>query len=255
MAARATARTSSRVTGAGGGRRRTRIASSAVAIVGAAAVRDVIVIGAGGGGPVVAKELAARGLDVLLLEAGARFLHPEKEWSRLENDHFNVYTGLFRVGPSDRSKPPWWRDVVQNLLLMQVAGVGGSTLHYFGNSPRAMPGVFRGYERRDRSAYDRAHQFPFSYRELIPYYEWVEHTLPVQTAAMGTKERAFLRAAHRTGLPFQRSKDTTRAAHRPQENAILQPRGTAGRTSDQGKLRYPQARGCTFCGLCVDGCF
>ena len=33
-------------------------------------VRDVIVVGAGGGGPVVAKELAARGLDVLLLEAG-----------------------------------------------------------------------------------------------------------------------------------------------------------------------------------------
>ena len=38
-------------------------------------VRDVIVVGAGGGGPVVAKELAARGLDVLLLEAGAAFAH------------------------------------------------------------------------------------------------------------------------------------------------------------------------------------
>jgi hypothetical protein len=34
-------------------------------------MRDVIVIGAGGGGPVVAKELAAQGLDVLLLEAAA----------------------------------------------------------------------------------------------------------------------------------------------------------------------------------------
>ena len=34
-------------------------------------MRDVIVVGAGGGGPVVAKELAARGLDVLVLEAGA----------------------------------------------------------------------------------------------------------------------------------------------------------------------------------------
>ena len=42
-------------------------------------MRDVIVIGAGGGGPVVAKELAARGLDVLLLEAGARNADPDNE--------------------------------------------------------------------------------------------------------------------------------------------------------------------------------
>ena len=47
-------------------------------------MRDVIVIGAGGGGPVVAKELAARGLDVLMLEAGARFQDPEREWSHFE---------------------------------------------------------------------------------------------------------------------------------------------------------------------------
>ncbi|HET7503954.1 MAG TPA: FAD-dependent oxidoreductase [Kofleriaceae bacterium] len=39
-------------------------------------MRDVIVVGAGGGGPVVAKELAQRGLDVLLLEAGPRHAHP-----------------------------------------------------------------------------------------------------------------------------------------------------------------------------------
>jgi choline dehydrogenase-like flavoprotein len=218
-------------------------------------MRDVIVIGAGGGGPIVAKELAARGLDVLVLEAGARFLNPRSEWSRLEWDAVNPISGYFRFGPSDRSKPAWQREFPQNTVVAQVAGVGGTTLHYFGNSPRAMPGVFRGYDRPDRNAYDTAYRFPFSYRELIPYYEWVEHTLPVQTAAMGTKERAFLGAARRMGLPVQRSKDTTRAAHRPQENAILQPRGTAGRTSNPERLRYPEAKGCTFCGHCFQGCF
>ena len=35
-------------------------------------MRDVIIVGAGGGGAVIAKELASRGLDVLLLEAGPR---------------------------------------------------------------------------------------------------------------------------------------------------------------------------------------
>ena len=218
-------------------------------------MRDVIVVGAGGGGPVVAKELAARGLDVLMLEAGARFADPAREWRHLENEANNPVSGYFRVGPSDRSRGAWFRELPQNSFLWQVAGVGGTTLHYYGNSPRALPGVFRGYRGRDRDAYDRAHEFPFPYRELRRYYEWVEWTLPVQTAAMGAKEEAFLRGASRLGLPLQRSRDTTRPAYRPQENAILQPGGTAGRTADASKLRHPQARGCTFCGFCFQGCY
>jgi choline dehydrogenase-like flavoprotein len=217
--------------------------------------RDVIVIGAGGGGAVVAKELAERGLDVLVLEAGPRFARSSREWSHLEWDANDPISGYLRVGPSDRTKPPWTRDLPQSSFLWQAAGVGGTTLHYFANSPRAMPGVFRGYSGRDRDAYDRAHEFPFSYRSLIPYYEWVEHTLPVETAAMGTKEQVFLEAAARSGLPVLARKDITKNSHRPQENAILQPHGTAGRTSDARKLRYPKAQGCTFCGFCLEGCY
>src|SRR3954452_13602180 len=218
-------------------------------------MRDVIVIGAGGGGPVVAKELAARGLDVLMLEAGARFAKPAEEWRHLESDANNPVTGYFRVGPGDRSKPAWLRELPQNSFLWQVAGVGGTTLHYYGNCQRAAPGGFRGYGGRDKNAYDRAHEFPFSYKELVPYYEWVEATLPVQTAAMGTKEEVWLGGAKKMGLPVQRSKDISRNAHRPQENAILQPGGTAGKTTDPAKLRHPQARGCTFCGFCFQGCY
>ena len=216
--------------------------------------RDVIVIGAGGGGAVVAKELAERGLDVLVIEAGPRFKRPSREWSHFENDANNPVDGFFRVGPEDRSKPAWLRELPQNSFVWQVSGVGGTTLHYYGNSPRAMPGVFRGYDGADAAAYDRAHEFPFAYRDLIPYYEWVEHTLPVQTAPMGTKEEAWLRGAARMGLPHQTRKDITRDSHRAQENAILQSRGTAGRTSDAAKLRFPKAQGCTFCGYCFQGC-
>jgi choline dehydrogenase-like flavoprotein len=219
-------------------------------------VRDVIVVGAGGAGPVVAKELGARGLDVLLLEAGAGFEHSEREWSHFENEANNPATGVFRFGPGDRTQPPWARDLPQNCFLWQTAGVGGSTLHYFANSPRAMPGAFSDYTLASQVAYDRAHVAPLGYRELIPYYEWVEHTLPVQTAAMGTKEERFLTGAARLGLRHQTSKDITgnAPAYRPQENAILQPQGTAGRTSDRKKLTYPVARGCTFCGHCPQGC-
>ena len=52
-------------------------------------MRDVIVVGAGGGGAVIAKELACRGLDVVLLEAGPRFADPEQDWRHFESDANN----------------------------------------------------------------------------------------------------------------------------------------------------------------------
>jgi choline dehydrogenase-like flavoprotein len=217
-------------------------------------MRDVIVIGAGGGGPVIAKELAARGLDVLLLEAGPDFVHPRQQWTHFENDANNVLSGFFRFGPSDRTRPAWFRETPQNSLVWQLAGVGGTTQHYFGNCPRAMPGVFAGYDKADAGAYDVNHRFPFPYSELVPFYEWVEATLPVQTAAMGTKEALWLGGASTLGVPVQTTKDTLQAGYRPQENAILQPGGNAGRTTDPALLRHPQATGCTFCGFCFQGC-
>ena len=217
-------------------------------------MRDAIVIGAGAGGAVVAKELAERGLDVLVLEAGPRFADPENDYSHFENDQNSTADGVLRFGPADRSQPPWYRELLQNSVISQVSGVGGTTTHYYGNSPRAMPGAFVGYDGPDADNYDTGHLFPFSYRDLIPYYERVEAILPVQTAAMGRKEQAFLEAAARTGLAVQTSKDITGPSHRPQENAILQPRGQAGRTDDPSKLRYPISAGCTFCGHCLQGC-
>jgi choline dehydrogenase-like flavoprotein len=217
-------------------------------------MRDVIVIGAGGGGCVVAKELAARGLDVLVLEAGPRFADPEREWSHFDNESGNPVNGVFRFGPAERSRPAWVRDLPQNSLLLQLSGVGGTTNHYLANCPRAMPGAFAGYDEPDAGNYDTAHRFPLSYRDLIPYYEWVEETLPVQTAPMGTKEEIFFRGAAGLGLPVQTTKDIVRPAYRAQENAILQPRGNAGRTTDPERLIFPRAQGCTFCGHCAQGC-
>lgn len=218
-------------------------------------MRDVIVVGAGGGGPVVAKELAARGLDVLLLEAGPHYDDPERQWSRYENDCNNPADGYFRFGESERwETPPWFRELPQNSFVWQLSGVGGTTQHYFGNSPRAMPGVFSDYDGPDAAAYDAAHRFPLRYRDLLPYYEWVEQTLPVQTAAMGTKEAVFFRGCEAVGLPVNATKDILRDSFRPQENAILQPQGTAGRTSDSARLLHPEAEGCTFCGYCFQGC-
>jgi choline dehydrogenase-like flavoprotein len=227
-------------------------------------MRDVIIIGSGGGGAVVAKELAARGLDVLLLEAGPSESRLDEEWTHFEADANSVAAGFQRFGPADRTLPPWRRETPQTTVLSQVSGVGGTTRHYFANSPRAMPGAFLGYSGSDASAYDEAHRFPFRYAELIRYYQWVEATLPVETAPMGTKEQTFFQAAERLGLPVQTTKDILRDAFRPQENAILQPRGIAGKkdaifsdgqADPNHKLTFPAAQGCTFCGHCPQGCF
>lgn len=218
-------------------------------------MRDVIVVGAGGGGAVIAKELSARGLDVLVLEAGPRFADPERDWTHFESDANNPISGYFRFGPPNRSQPIWVREQVGSMLMVQLAGVGGSTNHYQGNSPRAAPGAFSDYRGSDADRYDVAHRFPFGYRELRPYYEWVEHTLPVETAPLGLKEQAFFQGAMRLGLPLEESRDITKAAFRPQQNAILQPQGAAGKTDDLDKLTFPRARGCTFCGHCSQGCF
>ncbi|KWT56964.1 oxidoreductase [Streptomyces albus subsp. albus] len=217
-------------------------------------MRDVIVVGAGGGGPVVAKELAERGLDVLLLEAGPRHAHPREEWTHYENDANHPLTGFFRFGPADRAKSAWFRETPQSSFVMQLSGVGGTTQHYFANSPRAYPGAFSGYSGPDAGAYGTRHRFPFPYAELVPYYEWVEATLPVQTAAMGTKEEVYFQGCETLGIPVQTALTTTGDSYRPQQNAILQPGGHAGRTADPRLLVFPRSTGCTFCGHCSQGC-
>ena len=165
-------------------------------------MRDVIVIGAGGGGPVVAAELAGQGLDVLMIEAGPRQADPARTWSHLEFDANDPTAGFLRFGPADREKPAWFREWAQNSFVWQLGGVGGTTQHFFGNSPRPYPGVFAGYDGPDAGLYDTAYRFPFPYRELIPYFEWVEATLPVKPAPMGTKEALFFRGCEGLGLPL-----------------------------------------------------
>lgn len=192
---------------------------------------DVIIIGAGAGGPVVAKELAEQELRVLHLEAGPYHRDPERDWTHSEFDMTNPVHGTFRWGPSDRSRPWWVRRMVDAGLITQIAGVGGTTLHYFGNCPRAYPlAVERG-------------GWPMPYEELIPYYERVEAILPVlRDPRVSPKEAWALYGAQRVGLPEIPGRDVHRAGWRPQYNAILPP-GLWG-----------EGTGCTQCGHCFEGC-
>jgi len=199
--------------------------------------RDVIIIGAGGGGPVVAKELAERGVDVLMLEAGP-WLDPDKDFTRLEDDMGSIVDGQLRWGPADRTKGPWVRRRDGVGLILQAAGVGGTTLHYNGICPRAYPQSING-------------AWPLGYDELLPYYEQVEEFLPVTMVEdLATKDALFAAGCEAVGLKRSESRDCSDAVWRPCHNAIL----PIARMKPGVALRYPEVEGCTMCGHCLQGC-
>jgi len=224
---------------------------------------DVIIIGAGGGGPVVAKELAEKGLKVLLLEAGSwsgnkKWSNPHKEhgavsstssedlhsgildkcFTGYEGDINDTITGKFRWGPADRSRHAWFRRIPQGGFAWQTSGIGGSTLHYFANSPRAYPLLVDNV-------------WPISYKELIPYYEKVESILPVYPAPMTAKEELFFYGAKKAGWSLLATPNVTSPGYRPQPNAISPPNTNI---NDPNFKFDNNTEGCTLCGHCINGC-
>ncbi len=225
---------------------------------------DVIVIGSGGGGAVAAKELGEKGLKVLILEAGPWYGNrkwPEPNTSAgaqesssnddldiqllktnftdLEDDMNDAITGKFRWGPADRNISPWRRIIEKGGFVWQSAGVGGTTLLYFANCPRAYPAAFE----RD---------WPISYEEMIPYYEEVEQTLPVREATATSKEDLFLYGARKMGFTYTDEINLTKPGFRLQPNGILGINPMLN--NPDFDLENNQAVGCTLRGHCVNGC-
>jgi choline dehydrogenase-like flavoprotein len=198
---------------------------------------DVVVVGAGGGGPVVAKALAERGISVAMLEAGG--WQQPGDYTRLEDDMGSLFDGRNRWGPSDRAKGPWMRRRDGAGLILQVAGVGGTTLHYNGICPRAYPLSFETGE------------WPFAYEEMIPYYEEVEEFLPVALVAdLATKDALFAQGCEGIGLARSEAREITEQVWRPCHNAIL----PIADMKPGVELRWPDVDGCTMCGHCLQGC-
>jgi choline dehydrogenase-like flavoprotein len=198
---------------------------------------QVVVIGAGAGGPVVAKEIAERGVKVLVLEAGP-WLDPDEEYSRLEHDMSGLGDGRLRWGPGDRSRGPWTRVRHGAGLILQSAAVGGSTLHYNGISPRPFVRSVEG-------------TWPIPYVDLVPYLERVEEFLPVtQVRDLATKDAIFAAGCEAIGLPRNDSRDVADPSWKPCYNAIL----PIAEMRDGTSLRWPDVDGCTMCGHCLQGC-
>ncbi|AUV81430.1 GMC family oxidoreductase [Salinigranum rubrum] len=134
---------------------------------------DVCVVGAGPAGAFVAHSLASRGHDVVVLEAGER-LNAEDHHRRMEmwlRPVFERNEFWF-----DRARDAYTStgDIYARLNLVRVKAVGGTSLHWDGNTPRLHE---KDFEMNTR--YGLARDWPISYDDLRPYYARAEREMGV----------------------------------------------------------------------------
>jgi choline dehydrogenase-like flavoprotein len=131
-----------------------------------AEIVDAVVIGTGAGGAPILAKLAAAGLRVVALEAGAWFPSPAEEFATDEVDAAKIYWRNERLSAGETP--------VVFGANNSGTGVGGSMLHWGAFVPRAHPPDLRLHSDFGKSA-----DWPMEYEHLRSFYEEVETFLGV----------------------------------------------------------------------------
>ena len=134
----------------------------------------LVIVGSGAGGGTLANELAQKGIDVVVLEAGPRF-----QATDFENDEYamanklswsdkRICTGTSPIAENFADAPTW-----------VCKGVGGSTLHWTGTCER-----FKDFELSARTIYGEISgtslaDWPIGLADLAPYYDRAEDKMGV----------------------------------------------------------------------------
>jgi choline dehydrogenase-like flavoprotein len=136
---------------------------------------DVCIIGSGSGGGVVAKELAEKGINVVVLEAGRRY-DPLRDYTAARTDWEIANWGSEKFKVAALNKVTF--GIRGTKRPNEVHGVGGGTLRYDGYAVRMRPDDFHVYSS-DGVGMD----WPITYKDLVPYYRKVELELGVSGKA------------------------------------------------------------------------
>lgn len=134
----------------------------------------VVIVGSGAGGGTLANELAQKGIDVVLLEAGD--LHTPSDFHTDEWAAFNqlswtdkrTVSGSWRIARDFPNLPAWI-----------CKTVGGTSVHWAGASLR-----FQQHEFKARSTYGdvagtQLLDWPVTLDEMAPYYEKAERKMGI----------------------------------------------------------------------------
>ncbi len=129
----------------------------------------VVVVGSGAGGGTVANELAQKGINVVVLEAGNRW-----EIADFENDEWANFLRISWIDPRTTSGTWQVAKDFSGLPAWIVKAVGGSTVHWAGASLRIQPHEFQARTNYGNVAGANLLDWPVTRAELDPYYDLAE---------------------------------------------------------------------------------
>ncbi|MGK9149304.1 GMC family oxidoreductase [Plantibacter flavus] len=163
----------------------------------------IVIIGSGAGGGTLAYELTAKGIPVVVIEAGPYLTNAD-----YENDEWAAFNQMAWLDP--RTTSGSWRVArdFPNLPAWIVKAVGGTTTHWSGATPR-----FKAHEFAARSTYGRIDganllDWPITLAELEPYYDRAEiamgstHVHGRKPLPANNNYTVFANGAERVGYHF-----------------------------------------------------
>ncbi|MFT3974231.1 MAG: GMC family oxidoreductase [Amaricoccus sp.] len=192
----------------------------------------VVIVGSGAGGGVLANELAQKGVKVVSIEAGGRYLPDDylnDEWASFQQlawTDMRTTSGDWRVAKNFPNLPTWI-----------VKAVGGTSIHWAGASLR-----FQDHEWKAKTTYgDIADanllDWPIDSAEMDPWYAKAEHKLGVT------------RTEDRPGLPGNNNFKVFEAGAK----AIGYKDVHTGRMAINS-IDYDDRMSCQQTGFCFQGC-
>jgi choline dehydrogenase-like flavoprotein len=134
----------------------------------------VVIIGSGAGGGTLGNELAQKGIDVVILEAGPRI-----EYEDFVNDEWASFVQLAWL--DNRTTSGEWRVTrdFPNLPAWIVKAVGGTTTHWAGASLRFQEHEFKALTTYGPVEGANLLDWPLTLADLEPYYERAEDRMGV----------------------------------------------------------------------------
>ncbi|MBD8876389.1 GMC family oxidoreductase [Roseibium polysiphoniae] len=192
----------------------------------------VVVIGTGAGGGVLSNELAQKGVSVVALEAGGRYLPDDyinDEWESFGQLAWldkRTTSGDWRVAKDFSGLPAWI-----------VKAVGGTTTHWAGASLR-----FQAHEFKTKTTYGDVQganllDWPIDLAEMEPWYEKAETKLGVT------------RTGDRAGLPGNNNYKVFEAGAKALGYEQVHTGRMAINSGD-----YDDRLACQQTGFCFQGC-